>query len=93
MAMTQAEFRSALKRHNVALGEFAGWAGMSRETVYKWGSTIGVPRIVVRVLSLMDQHGARAVMGRPVEAIDEEPVVEITAPRRRPGRPRKSVAA
>lgn len=58
MAMTKDEFHSACKRHGMTMNEFADAFGVAESTVYQWGARTGIPRWAVRILGVMDQHGA-----------------------------------
>lgn len=58
MAMTKPEFHAACKRHGLTVAEFAAEFGVAESTCYQWGARAGVPRWAVKVLAIMDQHGA-----------------------------------
>lgn len=66
MAMTKNELRAALLRNGFTVAEFAGWVGVTAETVYRWGGASGVPRWATRLLALIDQHGRAHVLGDAV---------------------------
>lgn len=70
MAMTQTEFRAAVKRHGYSLADFAEEFGVAYDTARKWGGhDLSVPRWATRVLTLMDQLGRGTVAGRrPAES-------------------------
>jgi len=70
MAMSKHELTEALRRNGYTLAEFAEEFGVATKTVYDWGSRYGVPRWVVRVLALMDQHGRAHVVGVRSQAGD-----------------------
>ena len=61
--MTKIEFRAALTRNGFTVQSFADEFGVSIDTVYRWGGQAAIPRWVIRVLALCDQHGLAHVLG------------------------------
>lgn len=73
MAMTQDEFRSAIKRHGYTLAEFAEEVGVCYDTARKWGGDAAVPHWARRILALMDQLGRQTVSGPKPDKSSEKP--------------------
>ena len=72
--MTKIEFRAALTRNGFTVQSFADEFGVSIDTVYRWGGQAAIPRWVIRVLALCDQHGLAHVLGhRPPPQIPPPP--------------------